>query len=156
MENNSTMGFSQSRDISWMHTKGGPDLMEGESAKLLIMEGGVVVQGICPGGIGFDSKDISYIDIVYVSNKKIRIKGKNNIQGPNTNPYHILAGRPSVTTIPIWGGVPVKTYNASDTTINLYFDRDAYKPLEAKTITLINAGENILAVFNINGGDIRF
>lgn len=144
------MGFSQSKDISWIHTKGGPDLMKGESAKLLIMEDGVVVQGNCPGGIGFDSKDISYIDIVYVSDKKIRIKGKNNIQGPNTNPYHILAGRPSVE------GIPVKTYKSTDTKINLYFDRDAYKPLEAKTITLINTGENILAVFNINVSEMKF
>ena len=83
-------------------------------------------------------------------NKKIRIKGKNNIQGPNTNPYHILAGRPNVE------GIPVKTYKSTDTKINLYFDRDAYKPLEAKTITLINAGENILAVFNINDSAMRF
>lgn len=155
MEINSTMGFSQSKDISWMHAKGGPDLMKGESAKLLIMEDGVVVQGYCPGGIGFDSKDISYIDIVYVSDKKIRIKGKNNIQGPNTNPYHILAGRPTVTSIPYWG-VPVKTYKSTDTKINLYFDRNAYRPLEAKTITLINAGENILAVFNINVSEMKF
>ena len=53
-------------------------------------------------------------------------------------------------------GITVKTYVSTDTTINFYFDREAYKPLEAKTITLINAGKKILAVFNINDSEMRF
>ena len=62
----------------------------------------------------------------------------------------MLAGRPNVE------GIPVKTYESTDTTINLYFDREAYKPLEAKTITLINAGKRILAVFIINDSEMKF
>ena len=144
------MGFSQSRNITWFHAKGGPDLMKGESAKLLIMKDGVVVQGNCIGGIGFNSEDISYVEIVYVSGSKMVIKDEKKIKGPHTNPYHMLAVIPSIEVI------PVKTYVSTDTTINLYFDREAYKPLEAKTITLINAGKKILAVFNINDSEMRF
>lgn len=151
MENNSTMGFSQSKNITWYHAMTvARGLMKGESAKLLIMKDGVVVQGNCPGGIGFNSDDISYVEIVYVSGSKMVIKDEKKIKGPHTNPYHMLAGRPNVE------GIPVKTYESTDTTINLYFDREAYKPLEAKTITLINAGKRILALFIINDSVMRF
>ena len=69
------MGFSQSKNITWFHARFDErGLMKGESAKLLIMKDGVVVQGNCPGGIGFNSDDISYVEIVYVSGSKMVIK----------------------------------------------------------------------------------
>ncbi len=131
------MGNSRSKQyIMWSNKNS-----NGSVAYVSTMRSGKVIQAKEENGIGFNSNNITKVEIELVNANVKSIVTKDKIQGPSRDPYHIFAGMPD-----LFGQAPAVPYASDAKYFTFYVDADYYGNNQIKTIKFY-VDEEIVATF---------
>lgn len=133
------MGNSRSKQyIIWSNKNSNESV-----AYVSTMRTGKVIQAKEENGIGFDSNNITKVEIELVNANVNSIVTKEKIQGPSRDPYHIFAGMPD-----LFGQAPAVPYASDAKYFTFYVDADYYENNQIKTIKFY-VEEEIVATFGL-------